>query len=1683
MAKTLLRNNCQSPITLPPPYTGIVAPGDAIVLADPPNVVAAALGLIPELTGFVSLSQVPDAQPNDGHDRAEAAAAIAEAMASLDVPLDLNGQKIINLGTPTNPSDAATKLYVDTHGGGGGGGSVTSVTSTNAYLTVANGTTTPALTVNVGTGVSEVAAGTDTRFPPVPSTAGSLIYDTGAAYTALTPGTLGKVLTVGAGGIPEWDTASSIPSGPAGNALSGTYPNPSISAGVITNTEVSATAAIATSKLSGLLTDISGNGLQSFVNASTKVARTYFVEVNGNDTTGNGSITAPFATVQKAHDQAALDYTGGEYVCVEVGPGTFSGDINITRKNLLIQGQGHRAEMFATTLAGSITVNPFSATSKFTDLVGLAGCFVSVPTGSTNPAVKATGSGIYSLILNDCYLYTNNAAATASALACDATHVDRPRITVNDCIIKTEKAGPSIVQLDRGDARFDNTQVGHNSGVTLGAAGDGVQVLNNATAWFNSCLLETRTRGAVITATGATSATKLILTNSSVAPAYSGAEDTTNGAVVGNTGGGAALAVYQTNFAVPDTSASVYAIKASGIAVVAYGALTFSAGTNSKLDPALTPVPFLETLGTVTLPSLTASLPLKLDANKTVTAAVISLSGSEVANTLPINKGGTGITATPTAGAVVYGNGTTQAYTVAGTSGQALISAGSGTPAFGALNLSTAGNVSGTLPAANQAAQTMSGDVTGTTASATVTQLRGNPVAAGILGAGDAGKALVWSGSEYAPTTITPGGGGGGGGGGLTYYMNYAQAGASPLPAVGDKQLSLAYNTGGQVNTGAVEAPDGTYATLAEFVTDLNQPGETTIPPGNWDIAAYLNLGTGANNTFFRVRVFKWDGTTLTELSTSPSDDVALASTALPTQYTASLYIAQATLSATERVVIRLEIKRATAATRTVIGYFGGNTPSHVHSTLGAPGGTGVVKVAAGIVQSPATLIFNADVDANAAIAVSKLAGGTTTTVLHGGPTPSFGAVSLSADVSGQLPVTNGGTGLSSGNSGGIPYFSSTTSLGSSAVLTANALVLGGGAGTAPSTLSTYGTTAQVLHGGSGGPSWGAVSLTADVSGTLPVTNGGTNATAIGTAGSVAYSTGSSYAFSGAGTAGYVLTSGGIGAPEWVQYLPIAQGGTNGTSTPTANGVAYGDGSKYVFTPAGSPGQVLKVGSGGAPEWGTNTAQPTGAASGDLSGDFPSPTVAKINGAVVPVSGSLTTGNVLYVSGSSALSYGSLNLAGGSGYVNNQLPVGNGGTGLSGGISGGMLYFSSATTLASSGDLTANRLVLAGSSTGPTALAAGTTTQVLHGNASGAPTWGSVSLANDVSGTLPTANGGTGIGGATPFTAGDILYASDATTLTKLAIGDTVGKVLRVKTASTLEWGTSIGASGSDVTLVGRNVSTSVNHTPVNGTSIPVNVSTILFTSLAGNVDLTSTAVPTIATSGITAGTRLTLINESPTYTVTLYDDTNTPGTKIQLGGVSQRIMGAYTAITFTFDGTYWVESALGGSGTVQSVAASDPLQSTSGGSPTISFKTQAKNTVLAGPSTGADAAPTFRALVQADIPASARPYDVAGMVAGIPASGATVFLFKATRAFTLSATAADHVFSALTAATGSSVFTVYKNALTICTATFAAAGTTATISAVANNTIAVGDVIKIVAPATADATLADIYWTLTGTV
>ena len=120
--------------------------------------------------------------------------------------------------------------------------------------------------------------------------------------------------------------------------------------------------------------------------------------------------------------------------------------------------------------------------------------------------------------------------------------------------------------------------------------------------------------------------------------------------------------------------------------------------------------------------------------------------------------------------------------------------------------------------------------------------------------------------------------------------------------------------------------------------------------------------------------------------------------------------------------------------------------------------------------------------------------------------------------------------------------------------------------------------------------------------------------------------------------------------------------------------------------------------------------------------------------------------------------------------VTDGIPVASGGTGIASFTAGDILYATGATTL--------------------TKLNKGTAEQVLAMNSGAtAPDWGSVDLT--VLPTITVAKGGTNI---SSFAAGDILYATGATTLTKLVKGSAADVLTMNAGATAPEWAAAASA-------------------------------------------------------------------------------------------------------------------------------------------------------------------------------------------------------------------------------------------------------------------------------------------------
>lgn len=109
-------------------------------------------------------------------------------------------------------------------------------------------------------------------------------------------------------------------------------------------------------------------------------------------------------------------------------------------------------------------------------------------------------------------------------------------------------------------------------------------------------------------------------------------------------------------------------------------------------------------------------------------------------------------------------------------------------------------------------------------------------------------------------------------------------------------------------------------------------------------------------------------------------------------------------------------------------------------------------------------------------------------------------------------------------------------------------------------------------------------------------------------------------------------------------------------------------------------------------------------------------------------------------------------------------------------------------------------------------------------------------------------------------------------------------------------------------------------------------------------------------------------------------------------------------------------------------------------------------------------------------------PVALGTYVAGVPLDDEVVLSFVATDALAIPVALAGSRAVASVAATAETDFDVQKNGSSVGTIRFAAAGTVATFIAASAVSIAAGDRLSVVAPSTADATLADISITIRAT-
>ncbi len=380
--------------------------------------------------------------------------------------------------------------------------------------------------------------------------------------------------------------------------------------------------------------------------------------------------------------------------------------------------------------------------------------------------------------------------------------------------------------------------------------------------------------------------------------------------------------------------------------------------------------------------------------------------------------------------------------------------------------------------------------------------------------------------------------------------------------------------------------------------------------------------------------------------------------------------------------------------------------------------------------------------------------------------------------------------------------------------------------------VSTVSVTAPIINSGTAqDPNIGITTSDLTGKGSVVVSNG-TNVLAgatpadidvVGTNGGLFYGTGSSSAFTPAGTAGQYLQSNGAAAPTWVNGSNVfgsptvnvtngngqLVGGTN--MNIDVNGPAgtllYGTGASSAFTAQGTTGQVLQSNGTGAPSW----VNPNAAlVSSDLLG---SPVVSVTNGtgrvvgagnANIDVFG--TNGGVMYGTGASS----AFTAAGTAGQVLRSTGAGapvwatpNALLATNDVVGGSVVNITNGTSQIVGGvNMTVDVAgtgggVLYGTGASSGFTAAGTTGQILKSNGTGAPAWvnpnTTLTTTNMVgAGPVVVTNGtaqAVGIGNPTinvAGTAGAVLYGTGASS--NFTGAGTAGQLLQSNGAGAPTW-------------------------------------------------------------------------------------------------------------------------------------------------------------------------------------------------------------------------------------------------------------------------------------------------------
>jgi hypothetical protein len=203
-------------------------------------------------------------------------------------------------------------------------------------------------------------------------------------------------------------------------------------------------------------------------------AKLLYVDPAGNNSTANGSVALPFATIQAAHNYANTNISSTEFVVIHLNPNNYREDVTITRPLTHVIGHSKGVSK-ATRITGNVNVNITTSSLGGTqDIVNFENLVIS------EGAVTLAGTQSYTFQADEVYFVTS--LSNGKNITCTNANASGIRIELKECLFENQSSSQPALDINNCSFGIFDTITNY------GGTGPSLKITNSNVTLFNGHL-------------------------------------------------------------------------------------------------------------------------------------------------------------------------------------------------------------------------------------------------------------------------------------------------------------------------------------------------------------------------------------------------------------------------------------------------------------------------------------------------------------------------------------------------------------------------------------------------------------------------------------------------------------------------------------------------------------------------------------------------------------------------------------------------------------------------------------------------------------------------------------------------------------------------------------------------------------------------------------------------------------------------------------------------------------------------------------------------------------------------------------------------------------------------------------------------------------------------------------------